>query len=198
MNSFTDSLSAPLLLIAMPQVVDPFFNRSVVLLVEHNSEGAFGVILNRPTEVSLERLLAPLDAMWGGSDDAVAWFGGPVQPQIGTVIFTGPVPAAASDAPVVELGDGVTLSQDARVVKELAPMPPEEFRLIVGYAGWGASQLDQEIDRNDWLVAPFTLELVLHTPPESMWTRALESIGVRADSLAFMMTPPGEDGGAAN
>ena len=81
-------LQAPLLLIAMPQILDPFFHRSVVLLVHHDAEGSLGFILNRPTAISVAEILQGMEIAWAGDEAAVAHFGGPVQPQLGTVLFT--------------------------------------------------------------------------------------------------------------
>src|SRR4029453_13892232 len=80
-------LSTPVLLMAMPQVLDPFFHRSVVLLLHHEDEGSFGLIVNRPTGIKVSEILQGMDVGWRGREEAVAYFGGPVQPQLGTVLF---------------------------------------------------------------------------------------------------------------
>ncbi|HEV2847015.1 MAG TPA: YqgE/AlgH family protein, partial [Thermoanaerobaculia bacterium] len=77
-------LTAPILLMAMPQVLDPYFHRSVVLLLHHEAEGSFGFIVNRPTGIKVSEILKGMDIGWQGRDEAVAFFGGPVQPQLGT------------------------------------------------------------------------------------------------------------------
>src|SRR6185369_2935106 len=81
-------LQAPLLLIAMPQILDPFFHRSVVLLVHHDGEGSLGFIINRPTAISVSEILQGMEIDWRGEHALVAHFGGPVQPQLGTVLFS--------------------------------------------------------------------------------------------------------------
>ena len=78
----------------MPQVQDPFFRKSVVLLLAHEQEGSFGFIVNRETDLRVVDILRDLKLEWGGADDALARFGGPVQPQVGTVLF-----AASADLP---------------------------------------------------------------------------------------------------
>src|ERR1700689_133937 len=90
------TLETPVLLLAMPQVLDPFFHRSVVLLVRHEDEGSLGFIVNRPTGIRVSEILKGMEIGWQGREDTVAFFGGPVQPSLGTVLF-GPV-AAAPDA----------------------------------------------------------------------------------------------------
>ena len=81
-------LSAPVLLLAMPQVLDPFFHHSVVLLLHHEDQGSFGFIVNRPTGIKVREILQGMDVGWNGGEAAVAYFGGPVQPQLGTVLFS--------------------------------------------------------------------------------------------------------------
>jgi putative AlgH/UPF0301 family transcriptional regulator len=85
------TLSTPVLLLAMPQVLDPFFHRSVVLLIRHEDEGSLGFIVNRPTGIKVSEILKGMEVDWHGREDAVAYFGGPVQPNLGTVLF-GPHP----------------------------------------------------------------------------------------------------------
>lgn len=187
----TDTLDTPLFLIAMRQVVDPFFHRSVVLLLEHGEDGSFGLIVNRPTDVPMVQLLGGFGVSWGGPLDAATWFGGPVQPGVGTVLYAGSAEEGEEAAP--EFATGLHISRDIRVLTRLASKPPVEFRLLLGYAGWGAGQLPQEIERNDWLIAPFDPSNLFARDPAQMWARALESIGVRPESLpTWAMT--GDDG----
>ena len=80
-------LVAPVLLLAMPQVADPFFHKSVVLLLAHEDEGSFGFIVNRSTELKVKDILRDLEIAWGGAPEVLARFGGPVQPQVGTLLF---------------------------------------------------------------------------------------------------------------
>lgn len=163
----------------MPQVVDPFFHKSVVLLVHHDEEGSLGLIVNRPTELPVREILEGMEVPWLGRDGVMTHFGGPVQPQLGTVIFDAE-PAEVEAANVV--APGVLISQHVGDLGRLAAEPPERFRLLLGYAGWGEGQLLEEILRNDWLTAPVTAELVF-APGEAAWTGALRSVGVDPASL---------------
>jgi putative transcriptional regulator len=178
-----DTLETPLFLIAMKQVVDPFFHRSLVLLLEHDEEGSFGLIVNRPTDVPMVQLLEGLGVSWGGSLEAPSWFGGPVQPGAGTILFGARGLPPEGESAAHEIAPGLQISRDIRVLTRLAPHPPPEFRLLLGYAGWGAGQLAGELERSDWLIAPFDRALLFAADHESMWARALESIGVRPESL---------------
>lgn len=189
-------LDAPVLLVALPQVVDPFFNKSLVLLIHHDDEGSLGLIVNRPTGISVGEILEGMEIPWSGESGALTHFGGPVQPQLGTVLFAPPeggngvlagsnlgdggpggLQAASRVAP------GVALTQHIADLGHLAAAPPPRFRLFLGYAGWGEGQLIEEILRNDWLVAPVDPDLVFSVSPEAAWAAALRSLGVDPETL---------------
>jgi putative transcriptional regulator len=202
------------LLLAMPQVLDPFFHRSVVLLIRHEDEGSLGFIVNRPTGIKVNEILKGMEVDWRGREDTVAYFGGPVAPNLGTVLF-GPVgptskTAAAAPAPAAgnaggefeaeaasEVLDGVSLTQHVGDLSRLAEAPPERFRLFLGYAGWGAGQLIEEILRNDWLTAPARGDLIFAPDSDRVWSAALESVGVDPATLPSW-TPGGNGEETAN
>lgn len=191
MRDIATELTTPVLLLAMPQVLDPFFHRSVVLLLHHEEEGSFGLILNRPTGIHVREILQGMEVQWEGKAEAVAHFGGPVQPQLGTVLF-----APGEDDPTEaasEVGSDLSITQHIGDLSKLADRPPEQFRLFLGYAGWGAGQLIEEILRNDWLTAPVRDDLVFANPPEEIWAAALRSIGIDPAALPSW-TMPGDDG----
>jgi putative transcriptional regulator len=189
-------LETPVLLVAMPQVQDPFFHMSVVLLVHHNQEeGSQGYIVNRPTGVAVSDILEGLEIPWTGDEAQTAHFGGPVQPQIGTVIYRSE--NGRGDSPSrQEIFPGVVLTQNIHDLQSLAENPPEALRLFLGYAGWGEGQLIQEILRNDWMTAPVTHDLVFASDPGETWRRALQSVGVDPEQLPTWM--PADANGVAN
>jgi len=203
------TLSTPVLLLAMPQVLDPFFHRSVVLLVRHEDEGSLGFIVNRPTGIKVNEILKGMEVHWQGREDVVAYFGGPVQPNLGTVLFgpskSAPAGAAAAAAAggefegeaTSEVLAGVSLTQHVGDLSRLAESPPERFRLFLGYAGWGAGQLIEEILRNDWLTAPARGDLIFAPDPDRVWSAALESVGVDPATLPSW-TPSGNGEETAN
>lgn len=192
MDEVIESLETPLFLIAMPPVNDPYFHRSVVLLLERTDDGAVGLIINRPTELSVAVVLEGLEIPWHGHLAAATWFGGPVQPNLGTVLCAG-LAEEIDPETVVELAAGVHFSQDAGFLKRIASAPPPRFRLLLGYAGWESGQLEEELGRNDWLIAPFDPEL-LFFDSDQIWGKALQSIGVRPESLAFWTHGDPEEG----
>jgi putative transcriptional regulator len=190
-------LTAPVLLLAMPQVLDPTFSRSVVLLIHHEDGGSLGFILNRPSAIRVGEILKQMDVPWSGRQESVAYFGGPVQQEIGTVLFAPVLADAGPEDTATEVLPGVALTQHIGDLARLAEAPPEEFRLILGYAGWGEGQLMAEILRNDWLTAPASRELVFAADPEEVWSAALRSVGVDPAALPSWV-PAGASEGSAN
>lgn len=181
-----NELQTPVFLLAMPQVLDPFFRRSVVLLLNHTADGSFGFIVNRPTEIQLAEVLEGMELDWHGAGDATAFFGGPVQSQLGTVMFSGREPEVEISSS--EVCPGIRITQHLEDLGRLADEPPEQLRLFLGYAGWGAGQLVDEIVRNDWITAPVDRDLVFSGRPDETWVKALESVGVDPASLPSWTT----------
>ncbi len=186
-------LTTPVLLVAMPQVLDPFFQRSVVLLIHHEDEGSFGFIINRTTGIRLTEILEGMEVGWNGEDEAVAHFGGPVHPQLGTVLFG---PGVLETEASTEVFPGVALTQHIGDLVRLAEAPPDNFRLFLGYAGWGSGQLMEEIVRNDWLTAPAQVDLIFASDPDDVWSDALQSVGV--DPAALPSWTPERGGETTN
>ena len=195
MTGSASDFEAPALLLAMPQVLDPFFHRSVVLLLHHTEEGSFGFIVNRPIELRLAEILDAMQIAWHGMPDAQAYFGGPVQSQVGTVMFrlsAGEQFDLASLEGMTEVAPGILISQQSEDLGRLAARPPLCFRLFLGYAGWGAGQLVDEIVRNDWLIAPVSHDLLFADEPDGVWERAVRSVGVDPATLPAW-TPEAEE-----
>ena len=190
MTADANDLGTPILLAAMPQVADPYFQRSVVLLLEHTEEGSFGFIINRPTELSLQQILEDTEVDWPADLDRFAYFGGPVQPQLGTVLFErAPEDEGALDDEGTTLA-GLGITQSLQDLRALAAEPPPAFRFFLGYSGWGAGQLMEEMMRNDWVTAPVDESLLFADDPEASWDLALRSIGIDPSALVSI---PGEE-----
>jgi len=196
------SLQAPALLVAMPQVMDPFFHKSVVLLMhQDDEEGSFGLIVNRLTAMKVSEILSGLEIPWHGPPDAGAFFGGPVQPQLGSVLFARGGEAGAGPAgealerlsAATEVAPGLAVTHHVGDLRVLAEAPPERLRLFLGYAGWGAGQLVEEILRDDWLVAPVTGDLIFGADPDEVWDQAVRSLGVDPAALPSWSTSGGEE-----
>ncbi len=169
---------APTLLVAMPSLLDPNFFRSVVLLVTHDAGGAFGIIVNRELDVTVASVCEAVDVPWRGDAHRRALLGGPVEPQHGWVLhrsghlFEGELSVRAEDGAVL----GLSPSQGA--LEMYGREPDGDFRLVMGYAGWGAGQLDAELAAGAWLTAPVQSGLVFERPPGAVWKETLASIGV--------------------
>jgi len=178
-------LQTPVLLLATPQVLDPFFRQSVVLLLQHSEEGSLGFIINRTTGIRVEEILEGLEIPWLGDEAEAAFFGGPVQPQLGTVLFHRSADDESAFEPdtITELLPGLLMTQHIGSLTALAAAPPGFFRFVLGYSGWAEGQLVEELERNDWLIAPPTDELLFGTDPDSIWDSAMLSVGIDPESL---------------
>lgn len=165
---------APSLLMSMPQLKDQNFNRSVILLCEHGGEGAFGLVLNQLTETpasQVVRLTPPLAADSG----LELWIGGPVEPERGWILM-GAEPREVESVCVCE---GLYLSTSPNLLRRLLKQPPpSRTRLLAGYAGWGAGQLDAELSASAWLTTQVDLDIIFNTPVADMWERAIRRMGV--------------------
>lgn len=177
------NLETPTFLIAMPRVLDPFFHKSVVLLIEHQPAGALGLILNYPTSVAAADMLSAIGIDWRGAKDTRVHLGGPVQTHVGTMLLGDTAPDESLDMASIEIHSRIRLSQNVELLGELTDPLPDRIRIFLGYAGWGPGQLDNELERNDWLMAPVDPDLVFATETSQIWEAALGSLGIRPDSL---------------
>jgi len=182
-----DASFAPTLLLAMPQLRDPNFTRSVVLLCEHGDEGAIGFVVNRPTDVRAADSVA-LDPPVRSDSGLLLWTGGPVEPQRGFLLL-GDDPGVSDSE---RISDGFHLTASVEVLRRLLETQPDELarqrcRLLLGYAGWAPGQLDSELTASAWLTASLDPALVFETPAPEMWERAIRSLGV--DPLALQLGP---------
>jgi putative transcriptional regulator len=173
---------APGLLLAMPQLADPNFSRSVVLMIEHGPQGSFGLVINHPSPIKASELLESLEMQWGGEDAAVVWAGGPVSPSTGWVLHE-PIGFAQPGQGTIAITSSISLSTSPDRLRALATQPPRCIRLLLGYSGWGPGQLEAEMSRGAWLHASADPKLVFDTPPDQMWDRAMRSLGINPESL---------------
>jgi putative transcriptional regulator len=165
---------APCLLLSMPQLVDPNFNRTVVLLCKHVEDGAFGLIVNRPLVTN--------------SRDIDVWSGGPVEPERSWILVgSDHAPDESDDVPVMHVAEGLSLSASSDLLcRLLEPNPPKDARLILGYSGWGPRQLEAELNASAWLIADVDRDLIFNTPPDRMWETAIRRLG--ADPATLQMS----------
>lgn len=174
---------APTLLLSMPQLDDPNFKRTVVLLCEHNNDGAFGLVLNRPTGTAASGVIE-LEPPVSGDSGLQLWLGGPVEQHRGWIL----VHEEPTDVEALRVSDGLYLSASPILLRRLleGPVPPRS-RFLVGYAGWGPGQLDAELMQSAWLTTDVDLDIVFDTDAEAMWEAAIRRMGV--DPNALQMSP---------
>lgn len=175
---------APSLLLSMPQLTDPNFNRTVVLLCKHFEEGAFGLIMNRPL-LTDGRVVVNLDPPAESTGEIEVWVGGPVEPERSWILV-------GDDTPETEglggmrVAEGMYLSTSPDLLRLLLePEPPARTRLIVGYSGWGPGQLDAELNASAWLISDVDRDLIFNTPADDMWEAAIRRLGADPASLTM-------------
>jgi len=155
-----------------------FFHRSVVLICQHDAEGALGLILNRSTENKVgQALVANLPER---VKEQPLYIGGPVQPQTLSFLHSDDFLPGANVMNNLNLGH----SMDALMDLSESFSVTQKLRLFAGYAGWSAGQLDNEMSRRDWLVHPATLELVFHPEPEQLWKKIMKQKDAKSRLLA--------------
>jgi putative transcriptional regulator len=176
---------APSLLLSMPQLMDPNFSHTVVLLCKHNEDGAFGLVLNRPL-VTTGRVVVNLDPPVTPDHDLQVWIGGPVEPERSWILI-GEEPDETpddKDERGMPVSDGLYLSTSPDLLRRLLePLPPPRARLMIGYSGWGPGQLEAELEQSAWLMSDVDGDLVFNTPPDLMWEAAIRRLG--ADPAAL-------------
>jgi putative transcriptional regulator len=170
-------------LIAMPAMADPNFAGSVVYVCEHSDKGALGLVINRPTELTLAALFDKIDlkleiAPW---KDEPVFFGGPVQTERGFVLHQPPGSYSSSLA----VSDDIALTTSKDVLEAVAAgTGPGKLLVTLGYSGWGVGQLEHEIGQNAWLTVGATAEVIFDTPAEERFAAALKLLGIEAKQLS--------------
>jgi putative transcriptional regulator len=175
---------APSMLLSMPQLVDPNFNRTVVLLCSHGEEGAFGLVVNRPL-VTSGRVVIELDPPVAATRDLQVWIGGPVEPERSWILL-GEEPHAGGEESGLRVADRLYLSTSPVLLRRLVEEALDRARLVVGYSGWAPGQLEAELEASAWLISDVDDELIFHAPPGEMWERAIRRLG--ADPAALQMS----------
>ena len=175
---------APALLLSMPQLLDPNFARTVVLLCKHSEEGAFGLVVNRPL-VTTGTVMVHLDPPVTTERELSIWVGGPVEPERSWILVGGG-PEHPEVSGASQIAEGLYLSTSPALLRRLLePDPPENARLVVGYAGWAPGQLEQELAESSWLLSDVDADIVFKTPAEQMWERAIRRLGADPATLTM-------------
>ena len=163
-------------LMAMPGMVDGEFAGTVIYLCEHGPKGALGLVINRPTDLSVAGLLEKINLKLEIAlpQNASVYFGGPVHTDRGFVLHS----PAGRFSSSIQLGQlALTTSRD--VLQAVAEgNGPEKMLVTLGYSGWGAGQLESELAQNAWLTVPASPDVIFATPPEERYSAALKLLGI--------------------
>jgi len=169
-------------LIAMPAMADTNFERSVVYVCDHSDRGALGLVINRPTDLTLGNLFDRVDLkleIAPRKDDPV-YFGGPVQTERGFVLH-GP---SASFSSTLAISDEISLTTSKDVLEAIAEGGgPDKVLVTLGYSGWGAGQLESEIAQNAWLTVNAAPQIIFDVPAVDKYDAALRLLGVNSSQL---------------
>ena len=171
-------------LIAMPAMADPYFTRSLTYICEHNDQGALGVVVNRPIDMTLRSLFDRLSLPIGdnGIGDAPIYFGGPVQTDRGFVLHA---PTGSWQA-TLKVRDAVGLTTSKDILEAVGRGEgPKRLLVTLGYAGWAAGQLEHELGQNAWLSIEADGDKILFdTPADERLPAALSLLGIDLASLS--------------
>ncbi|RJG40037.1 YqgE/AlgH family protein [Motilimonas pumila] len=166
-------------LVAMPSLKGPYFERSVIYLCDHNEEGAMGIVINIPVDLQLGELLEQLELPVSSAEHKplkqAVLQGGPVADDRGFVVHT-PIAGFSSS---LELQHDIMVTTSKDILATLGTSEePDHYILALGYAGWEAGQLEQEIAENTWLTLPADSNILFHTHFAERWQAAVNSLGI--------------------
>jgi putative transcriptional regulator len=187
--SFSASHLANQFLIAMPGMVDPNFAGSVIYLFKHTERGAMGLVVNRPTELDLGTLFDKIELKLEIAPllEQPVYFGGPVQVERGFVLHE-PIPSPSYSSSLIIPG-GLTMTTSKDVLEALAiGNGPRKFLMTLGYAGWSAGQLEEEITLNGWMNVPLSrqqmADIIFDTPSSQRYEKAMSHLGFDPSHLS--------------
>lgn len=169
-------------LMAMPELSGDYFSNTLTYICEHNDDGAMGIVINRPTDISILELLAKLNMQperkWV---EQLVLDGGPVSQDRGFVLYRAPEELGSS----INIAQDIHLSAGMEVLTSIASGDgPENFLIALGYAGWSEGQLENEISRNSWLTVEATPEILFDTPNEAKLNAAAKLLGIDFSLIA--------------
>jgi putative transcriptional regulator len=178
-NSLEDQL-----LIAMPQLADPYFANTVTYLWKHTSEGALGIVINKPLSISMADIFDELEIAYSDNDlpfKKKVLAGGPVERDKGFILHDSEKDRSSS----LRIGERFSLSTSKELLQDIANgKGPDRYLVALGCAGWDAGQLEREVSENAWLTAPATAELIFSEDYEHKAARAAAQLGVELSQLS--------------
>ncbi len=174
-------------LIAMPGMADDNFSGSVIYLCEHSDKGALGLVINKPIDIKLRNLFERVDLTLDREDlvEAPVFFGGPVQTERGFVLHDPIDDDATHYNSTLAVPGGLEMTTSKDVLEALsAGAGPKRVLVTLGYAGWGAGQLEDELSRNGWINVAADPGVIFDTPVEERYERALALLGISRAMLS--------------
>lgn len=163
---------APCLLVASPLLLDLNFLHTVVLIIEHTESGAMGIVLNRPISATVAQICAEGGMDYNGDPNATAFRGGPVDPHKGILLVRGEIPSQADT--VLNFTDFVSVRKD--LLESLAKKPDSRFKLFLGYSGWSAGQLENELEMRAWIRVSLSPDLLFMDEPLQLWGETMKAL----------------------
>ena len=176
-------------LIAMPGMADDNFAGSVVYLCEHTERGALGLVINKPSDIKLGTLFEKVELSLDRDDMAElpVYFGGPVQTERGFVLHE-PLSGENGDSPYnssLKIAGGLEMTTSKDVLEAISSgAGPKKVLVTLGYSGWAAGQLEDEISRNGWITVEAEPEIIFDTPVSQRYDKALSLLGIDAGMLS--------------
>ncbi|PSU32651.1 YqgE/AlgH family protein [Photobacterium lutimaris] len=174
-------------LVAMPSMQDPNFKGSVVYICEHNDEGAMGIVINLPIEISVGNMLDQIDierelpVRDPSSLEQPVFNGGPVSADRGFVLHN----RVGSLSSSINVTADVSITTSKDILSLLGTSEsPDNFLVALGYAGWDAGQLEKELIENVWLTTEANTDVVFNTPINERWNKAIAQLGINATNLS--------------
>ncbi len=174
------------LLISMPQLLDPNFHRTVLLMMQHDETASFGLVLNRASELSIGELFESLECRWTGDRNALVHWGGPVELNSGWMLLGDTLRLVPDGERLTTVVPGVNFAGSLEIFRQVAADPPRNARFFFGYAGWGPGQLESEIAQGAWLSAPASPELIFEASVDDMWGDVVRGLGIDPSTLVSM------------
>jgi len=175
-------------LVAMPALDDSYFSRSVIYICEHDDEGAMGLVINKSTDIAINTVLLEMHITDEDVDTEATveldsnnvMSGGPVQTDRGFILHNGHNEWSSS----LKLDDQINVTTSKDILENLATdAGPEKYLMTLGYAGWTAGQLEQELVDNTWLTIDASPDLIFDTPIEDRWEAAVQKLGINVEQL---------------
>lgn len=170
------------MLVASPQLMDPNFHHTVVLLTQDSADSAMGWVMNRRAEVTMAEVLSQLECPSKLHPSSPVYWGGPVSPGSGFILYSGE--PLSPDPTRMALTDNLFISCSRSILELIVRSDtPPWFMLFLGYAGWNPGQLDAEIERGGWISFDYDSSLLFGTPEEVRWERAIAKLGVAREQI---------------